>query len=241
MLADADDGDILDFARRWGPLGYDITTSDLRQKPPYLAREPLSWIREHAQTISVCLRLLDYLSNADKDGLARYLRSVSAGFSEGSLGAIVGSFYAAAGGVLAVTIARRKRVTIESGPWSEDWPEGSAKLIIERVVNDALLGQAFGYPMIPTIAAHKKGFALVQRFGSLLQIVYFHLARLAASGEFAVGVCLAEDCGRFFVQEHAKQRFCTMRCAARERMRRFRRRKRLQVNPAEGEWPNGTH
>jgi hypothetical protein len=251
---------VLHFAEKWGELGYPIGTSDLGPPvddddpglqdwlangthKPIVIKEPLKWVWKHATVIHTCLTILDYLQY-NKSGLDDYLRSLAVIFPPGSLEEIPSKTIQAAGGVLIIELSPvGPQITLDSAPGDHGWPHGDARYIIQKTVNDAVLGHSvLQEPMLMTLEEREDSphFFLVNRFHSLLQIIYWHLGILAVNGiDYRIARCEADDCGKFFVQRNRKQRFCPpsdetleyakrqgkraeSRCAARAKMRRIR-------------------
>lgn len=85
-LASGNVSDIINFARRWGLLGHEailerderlalLAQREMTGKNWFEAiGEPVEWILDHANNLSFCLGMLEYLGKADQVGLREFLR-----------------------------------------------------------------------------------------------------------------------------------------------------------------------
>jgi hypothetical protein len=207
-----DDEAVTAFARQYGHLGglweyrdpmesksrtlsSMLTASEVKDGafvlPP--AKEPLRAIWKEAATIQTCLRLIEYAQGHAREGLADYLRSMA---------------HPADRPGLAVEIAPGRVVVSEVDLDGEDWPMQAATDIILQVVNKGLADSPTATPFRMSLESADGGrFRIGYSFQSLLQVIYWHLARVAA-GEGGRSVARCEECGQFFVKTHGKQRFC---------------------------------
>ncbi len=176
------------------------------------AKEPLPAIWREAATVRTCLRLIEYLQGRAREGLADYLRSMAqatdrAGFT--------------------VEIAPGRVVVLEVDLDRKDWPVQVAADIVLQVVNKGLADSPTATPFRMSLESDGSRFRIGYSFQSLLQVIYWHLARVAA-GEGGRSVARCEECGRFFVKTHGKQRFCPSPeggqslCGLKVRQRRLR-------------------
>lgn len=242
-LSWGDDALTLAFAKQWGHLGglweysdppigrLDPLTRMLNASsrkgnvftlPP--AKEPLPAIWREAASIRTCLSLLDYLQNRHDEELSEYLLSIAVPpTSTDKAPATTLSFY------VALDTSVPSPVTAKD----EGWPRRAAASVIEAVVNRGLMLSPTQTPFQPALKAQQDGsFKLEYSSQGLIQVIYWHLARVAAGeGGRSVGRC--EECGQFFQKTHANRRFCPAPsegvqgeslCALKARQRRHRNR-----------------
>jgi len=109
-----------------------------------------------------------------------------------------------------------------SSPWVDVPPAVLARAIVADLVSRNIreLGQILRVVESPT------RFVLGYTFAALIEVVYWHVARIAEQGD---SVGRGEACGQYFHRTHGKQRYCPAsdtwaesRCGRNARARRER-------------------
>lgn len=232
---------LVSFAKNWGLLGFswqvmEASGAPIKDRVEYLKSlgaeigDPLPWIDAHIHGVNVCLKLLEYLKHENYEGIKAYIlsfRSNDSWVEEGhEPSANVSIQY---GKHHAIGFSRFEVPNREAShpPYSE--PEQyymHAKNIIEGIINDNLKGG------ISPALQHdwQTGFIEVFEFTSLMDVIYWHLKRLAVS---EMGLEKCRECGQYFVQTHGRQQFCPpdgwernkaeSRCARRYRARKAKK------------------
>lgn len=232
-----DDAAVVAFARHYGHLGglweyrdptgdvsrtlsRMLTASEVKDEafvlPP--TREPLPAIWREAAAVRTCLRLIEYLQERATGGLADYLRSMAQTGDQAGF---------------ALEIAPGRVVISKADLNGEDWPVQVAADIVLQVVNKGLVDSPTATPFRMSLEGDGGRFRIGYSFQSLLQVIYWHLARVAA-GEGGRSVARCEECGRFFVKTHGKQRFCPSPEGGQSLCGLKVRQRRLRGKPKEG-------
>ena len=235
---------LISFAKTWGALGFleqilslpVVLPGETEKQIEYLKAvggDPLSWIAAHVQGVNVCLRLIDCLLRRDYREIESYLKAFrpTLSFVEAGLEPSTD-----------ISILYGRRYQTVSSWFSAPDPESYnppyseqeqsfmlAKNVIEGIVNDNLRGG-----IAPALKhGWETGFGELFEFVSLMDVIYWHLMRIATS---KVGLAKCQECGQYFIQTHGRQRFCPpedwegeqaeSRCARRYRARKARKKKR---------------
>lgn len=231
---------ICNFAAEYGLFGL----SSLKKEPDYLdehpcfeingklmmgwKREPLSWIWGHIETIQLCLNLIEWIQNRNKDELDGYLskRRVS-DFEEGwDLAGLVNKRDYQCFRISTIAIGEKlykDRLFFHPFDYS---PVRNALSIVASVVEDntTRVRRLYHFDDVP-----QKGNArMVARFSAptLIETIYWQLGDQLSAGQLMR--CQADDCTALFVRSAKNQQYCPppkgkkeSRCALRQRQRRF--------------------
>lgn len=210
-LHEGDERKLLEFARRWGRLGWDFHDPDV--PPP---GEPLSWIWQHAANVRLVLQLHHYRQRADYDGLRQFLDSLTkAAPSFAELGPLIGPMPL----IAPIADPLGPSITEVFVPLREGDPESVAEGLIRDLINPGL--QKLHHELYA-------GLQLGPSHPSLLVAIYWHLANIVA--QHSLKRC--EECGELFVVTDGRQKYCPLpaglkgttgsQCGARARKRRLR-------------------
>ncbi len=198
--------------------------------------DPVAWIVAHARGINLCLDLLDLLYPADGtpcqasalDGILQPLR--------GHLVETLVAYEpkpverpAIAEPLIDRDAPQSNSVIVSVGEGSRifarRWSiEGSLEEAAKQIIADIVTANTQG--MGPSLDLVEGRLVMVQGYDALIEMAYWHVARVAESKEL-LAKCEAQDCRHFFVKTDGRQRFCPpdpwagkgaeSRCARRDR------------------------
>lgn len=186
-LARGSDQDVVDFAKHWGSLGYGQLIGRV------LAPEPIEWIRAHAQGLWHVLQLLHYIQFKDP-GLGTYLASLVVPIREPHfrVDSLPTMICGSGPNLLRVAFTGRfNGLSDREQAWE----------IVRDVIEPNLKG--ISPTLVPLVDA--EGLVVKYQFRALVNIVYWHAARLA-EGVGGIGTCVM--CGGLFLRTDRRQRFC---------------------------------
>ena len=219
-LYGADDDSVLDFARRWGHLGWSRVNGD--GESDLHPGDPLWWIRSHARGIALCLDVIYLDRQRDWASLPKVLDK----YSSGTPAAIA---YGTGEGATELCLQDLTS------------PRVVAHKVLTTIITENLRGID---PVLDSVerVVGAPTFSLSCRAESPIQAAYWPLAQLAL-GNLELARC--EECGDYFVRTDARESFCppskrgvealllfakgrrlTSRCAQRVRARRAYQRAR---------------
>lgn len=221
-LKNGDEEAVIHFARDFGCFGY----PKLIEGHANTQGEPLKWIWAHADTIRLCLRLLEGLQDKNGNIPNREL-----------LEEVLGDLATPQSSPCAkVAYGAKVRSCLWSlGAASRGEVENLAAMIVKDLINKNLKG------ISPYLFFDESNNTWRQFFSyrALIQVAYWHLANYATGGRIAR--CEAEQCGALFLQTDGRQRFCPPRlsakgeslCAIRQRQRKFQAGRNVAKKPAK--------
>lgn len=180
----------------------------------------MPWLAAHALGISRCLDLLWYLQYQQSEpagsGLSAYLRTL-----QGTLDGV-----GVKGGELGPLVTFGAGPLVRSANFLLGSPTETAIHMVAHIINSTLDQQR-----VRLEAGENGKFFLVYGVRSLVEVAYWHLARIA-TGDIALRRC--QRCGAPFPESHGRQRFCPPEgpgsegresaCARQERSQRFQAR-----------------
>ena len=221
-----DDPDrLLMFVRRWGLLGFpthwDRETRWVLGKRIRPLGDPVEWAFAHARGGWLVLQIIDALRRPRGMRSARkVIKEAGEAFADD-----IGPWVQYGSGVHVAT-----------SRWSEHSmpPPSQVTGILDQVLNENLADA-----VVDTAVFGNAGVRLERRAVTNLGAAYWRIAQ-AIEGPYDenVGRCAAEDCGRIFVREDGRQRYCPpaqqlqekeSSCAMRERQRRHRSKRGRRV------------
>ncbi|MHB9089954.1 MAG: hypothetical protein ACYC7H_00910 [Chloroflexota bacterium] len=231
-LAQGEEEEVVRFVTNWGVLGYSRLPDrseaggQVFSLPGPDDYDPLAWILAHAMGADTCLRTWRVLQAPDTGALAAYLMSIaSSPVTEKAIEA------PPPGLVLRFTHGVLRDQVVTELPVVGSW-EDVGREVIQRIVNPNLAG--FRLAVSPA-ANPQTGFPLELRYAAstLLEVAYWHLARIVAGYSAAEDVRECAECHSLFLRTYPTQRFCPSdpftdghkqgRCGKRARMRELRK------------------
>ena len=181
-LRSASDDTIAVFASRWGLLGFGNLIHDA------LAPEPVTWIRAAAEGLHHVLALTHLLAERNDHGVRAYLDGLRVPTDR-------------------TTPPFSPTVTCTDGEVTRtvvildrDDSTTTAESLIRELVNPNLSRISSNLLQVPNA-----GLQLGLTFPALVDIAYWHAARLVASQS---GIARCRACGLYFIQTDPRQKFC---------------------------------
>lgn len=244
-LGPGDEKAVVDFAQRWGLLGYDSLTGFSSLLP---RGDPLIWVWAHAAGIRTVLDLHRLLSGGDVDAVWEYLQGCR--FSkEAAIAAYEADVLRVQEKVVEAhalwprlfDAPKRRMAHKESLPGricgfrervvspmflpleDEEDPRLTAQNFIAFIINPNLIG-VYRQLLDPVSVGSLE---IAYSFDSLLSVVYWHLAELVTGSR--VREC--DECGAPFNQRDRRQKFCPPPPGARESLCAMRSRQRRRRHP----------
>jgi hypothetical protein len=215
-LYEGDERAVLDFARRWGHLGYGALLALASETRQYQqgSPEPLDWIWTHARGVRVCLDLLGQFESGDVKGLDRLLRALQ-GPSAHRLqheidalddGAPVTPVADADHWPWLVYGCRHEVHTLDDSNAQGEEPSSLAQRIIATVVSDNLADLSLALRLVrDPKTARRETFFLGYEYTPLATMIYWHLGYLAMQ-KGSLGRC--DFCNKPFVRTRPDQCYC---------------------------------
>ena len=192
------------FASEFGLLGHFALVPPERR----MGGDPIRWFMAHARTVYTCIQLLAEAQSGD----AQHLRSILNSFPAGP--------YAEQGRIYQKTF-------IATCDWPKR-PRAVAFLIVRNLINPNLEGIRFKLH-----EAKNRGGHIWLGFRALIEVIYWHLANLAANGRDGRSIHRCVECGQFFIAKDERQQYCPhplakgrSRCASRHNVRLHRKKER---------------
>lgn len=210
-LSDAGEAEFIQFAKRFGLLGYGW----LVEKPH--APEPVGWIRAHANGLRTALDLHRLIASRDEGKLRHYLDELRTPVPRRNIGPRYSPV---------VKCGRGGDPSDFFVMANEAPPADMARALIQQVMNPNLERIRYELQPVPENGESPPGSMHLRLRGrALLDIAYWQAAAVVA-GDSRVGCC--QECGTYFVKTHGRERFCPedvggeSRCQKRHAMRRLR-------------------
>lgn len=226
-LRRGDEGSLLRFVRTWGLLGHQQIGSGFDyakfSEQPGVRRdgEPLDWIWGHSENVRTVLELSERISNGREERVSSYLEEV---FRRGEGQGLLDEDGRVTGGLMFYRLAANAPVL---HPLLRT-DQLSAEEVVAIILNFNLTQTMHQIRTAPL--------RLEPQVPSLLQAIYWHLARIVTSERPDRRLTRCEECGNLFEVRDERQRFCPPPshqlgttgsvCGARNRKRRVRQRKR---------------
>lgn len=197
-----DEAGLLNFVHTYGELGY-VGFTDRKNKKR--KGDPISWIWNHAQTIRLCLELINALKNKDEQLINTVLSSKK---YQGKWPELI-------------KIAKGP-FQIELMVWLGQRAKGGLINQTEKLLFSIINGNI--EKLHPKLVSEEERPQLPFTFSALVEVAYWQLANTYVGGWLR----RCEACGALFQQTDQRQQFCPKGlrqeslCASRDRLKRFR-------------------